>query len=133
MKDIDLLEGVQRRATKLINEVKSNNYADRLLRLKLTTLETRRLRGDLIETFKIMQGLTDLDKNEFFETSKNVLRGHCFKIHKPRVFTDVGKYSYSFRVISYWNKLPTEIVNSTSLNSFKNKVDLLFKQEWGFT
>jgi len=50
-KYIDLLEGVQRRATKLITSIKDKTYEDRLRLVNLTTLETRRL-CDLIEVFK---------------------------------------------------------------------------------
>ena len=60
-KDIDLIEGVQRRATKLISDLKDKSYENRLRILNLTTLETRRLRGDLIEVFKIFKGFDNLD------------------------------------------------------------------------
>ena len=55
-KDIDLIEKVQRRATKLIPQLRDRSYEDRLIFLDLTTLETRPLRGDLIEVFKIFIG-----------------------------------------------------------------------------
>jgi ribonuclease P/MRP protein subunit RPP40 len=61
-KDIDLIEGVQRRATKLVVEMKEMSYEERLKFLDMTTLETRRVRGDLIEVFKIMKGLEDVNK-----------------------------------------------------------------------
>ena len=65
VKDIQLLEGVQRRATKLITEFKGLSYYERLNKCKLTTLETRRLRGDLIETFKIFKGMSDVKLDDF--------------------------------------------------------------------
>jgi len=53
-KDVDLLiEGVQRRATKLITSLKDKTYEERLRPLNLQTLETRRVRGDFIEVFKM--------------------------------------------------------------------------------
>jgi len=55
-KDMECLEQVQKRATKLINGFKNLSYENSLKRLKLTTLEKRRLRGDLIKTFKIITG-----------------------------------------------------------------------------
>ena len=56
-KDIDILEKVQRRATRMIEGFSKMSYEDRLRELGLTTLETRRIRGDLLEVFKIVKGL----------------------------------------------------------------------------
>ena len=56
-KDINELEKVQRRATKMIPELRHLDYENRLKALDLTTLEVRRLRGDLIQQFKIYKGL----------------------------------------------------------------------------
>ena len=55
-KDIDKLEKVQRRATKMVEGLEGYSYRDRLRILGLTTLETRFLRADLIEVFKILKG-----------------------------------------------------------------------------
>ena len=60
-KDIDKLERVQRRATRLISEISQLSYEERLQQSILTTLETRRIRGDQIEVFKIMHGYEGLD------------------------------------------------------------------------
>ena len=50
-KDIKLLEGVQRRATKLVEGIEDCSYDDGLEYLRLSRLVTRRVRSDLIETF----------------------------------------------------------------------------------
>ena len=65
--DIDKLERIQRRATKMIPELRDLSYESPLLQCGLTTLETRRLRGDKIEVFKIVNGYEDVDRNMFFK------------------------------------------------------------------
>jgi len=65
-KDINLLEKVQRRATKLVDSLRNCSYENRLEELKLTTLETRRLGGDLIQVFKMFKGFDDVDVHDFF-------------------------------------------------------------------
>jgi len=83
-KDIELLERVQRRATRMIGGYKTKPYEERLQLLGLTTLETRRLRGDLIETFKIVGGYSRLNKLDFFSmhNSVNTLSGYNNRLPK---------------------------------------------------
>ena len=60
-KDIELLEKIKKRATRMIDGFADKDYSDRLKELGLTTLETRRKRGNLIEAFKILKGFEDVD------------------------------------------------------------------------
>ena len=62
-----MLEKIQRRATKLIPGLRDLRYEERLKECGRTTLETRRLRGDQIELFKILNGYENIDSNIFFE------------------------------------------------------------------
>ena len=132
IKDITKLERVQRRATKSIEEVKGLPYHARLQRLKLTTLETRRLRGDLIEVFKIFSGLDNLNPEDFFALSNANTRGHSLKLFKGHFQSDLGKYKFSNRVIDEWNRLSDDIIRSSSLNMFKTKLDHHLSQIRGF-
>ena len=124
-KDIQVLEKVQRAATKIVPRLKKYSYDDRLSQLGLTTLETRRRRGDLIEAFKIMTDREDLDKNLFFQlaTSGYGLRGHSLKLAVPRCHLDIRKHSFSHRVVTDWNRLPEYVVMSPSVNAFKSRLD----------
>ena len=81
-KDIETLERVQRAATKMVQGFHQLSYDDRLAQLGLTTLEQRRIRGDLIETYKIMTGKEAVDREHFFKLSacQYNLRGHNMEI-----------------------------------------------------
>jgi ribonuclease P/MRP protein subunit RPP40 len=123
-KDIDMIERVQRRALKVVQEFKELSYEERLLRAGLITLEKRRVRGDLIQVFKIVRGFDKLNFNNFFEYSKvSNVRGHSFKFVKNRSRLDIRKNYFSQRVVNAWNKLPQHVVESVSINAFKNSLD----------
>ena len=87
-KDIDLLEKVQKRATRLMIKDRNLSYSERLNRLNITTLETRRLRGDLIQVFKIFKGLDNVQHSDFFIMADTELRGHELKVYKPQIHLD---------------------------------------------
>lgn len=123
-KDILLLEKVQRRATKMILSLKYLPYEQRLTKLNLTTLDDRRLRGDLIETFKLLNGYEDIDPNKFFTRNRQErTRGHRLKLFAPYARLDCRKYNFNVRVVKHWNKLSEEAVNAVSINTFKGHVD----------
>ena len=123
-KDIDKLERVQRRATRLISEISQLSYEERLQQCRLTTLETRRIRGDQIKVFKIMHGYEGLNKDMFFRIKNDsITRGHSLALVKSHSRLDIRKYTFSQRVVNDWNKLPEECINATSVNMFKNKID----------
>ena len=127
-RDIDVLERVQRRATKLIYNIRELDYATRLKVVGLTTLKSRRLRGDMIEVYKILNSLDDVEMNKFFEFSESVqLRGHSLKFSKPRARLELRRNVFSHRSVSLWNKLPDNVVHAKSLNCFKNNIDKYFK------
>ena len=132
VKDIELLEGVQRRATKIIQNYDKLSYEERLQRLDLTALETRRLRGDMIELFKILNNFEDVDYTQFFNLSCTNLRGHPMKLFKNRFCTNTGKFTFANRVVDKWNSLPMDVVSVKTLDMFKSKLDQLIKNGWGF-
>ena len=120
-----MLDKIQRRATKLIPGLRDLTYEERLKECRLTTLETRRrLRGDQIEVFKILNGYENIDSNIFFEIKESkITRWHNNKLVKKQSRLDVRKYSFSQRTINVWNNLSTDCVPASSVNMFKNKID----------
>jgi len=107
-KDKSCLETVQRRATRIVKGLKKLPYETRLKRLVLYSLERRRLRGDLIETFKILTGKEHIDPSTFFRLADVTtgLRGHSLKLFKLRCRTTVRQNFFSQRIVNEWNKLP---------------------------
>ena len=94
-KDIDLLVGVQRKATKMILGYKHYCYEDRLALCQLSTLEGRRPRGDLIQAFKLLKGVDQINYNNFFVLHVNTSRrGHTLKVAKPRARLDIQLHKF---------------------------------------
>ncbi len=125
------LESVQRRFTRMINEIGTLPYSERLLALGLTTLAERRIRGDLIETFKVINGIVDYGKSVF-----NVSRSGTNIVSKAKYEGDTDRFrinelKFAFlpeRVKSYWNNLPVSVKTSSSVNMFKFNLEM-FKKE----
>ena len=123
-KYIDMLEKIQRRATKLIPGLRDLRYEKRLKECGLTTIERRRLRGDQIEVFKILNGYDNIDYNISFEIKQSkITRGPNLTLVKKQSRLDFRQFSFSQRTINVWNKLSTECVHASSVNMFKNKID----------
>ena len=119
-----LIEKVQRRATKLLPGIKNLPYAKRLKILNLPSLNYRRIRGDMIQVYTILQNenQTLLKLN-----TDNRTRGHKFKLSKEYSRTEIRKNTFVCRVINQWNKLKDEVINAKDVNDFKNKLDIQLK------
>ena len=125
-KHVELIEGVQRRATKQLPGMKNLTYAEHLRRLKLPTLSYRRVRGDLIEVYKIISGKYDAKAGDFIKmwadnTQRTGTCGNSKKLFHQRARLEVRRHSFNVLVVQIWNSLPDKIVCAKSQNSFKNK------------
>ena len=99
-KDIDMLERVRRRATKMIQKLRNISYEMRLKDCGLTILETRRLR-DQIEVFKILNGYEIIDRNIFFTVKEERrTRGHGVTLAKKQFRLDIRKNSFSQKTVN---------------------------------
>lgn len=127
-KDIEAIESVQRRATRIIKGLEDLSYENRLRQINLPTLVFRRMRGDLIEVYKILHGIYDQDTTPSLHTSDiTFTRGNNMKLFKPHARLNIRKHSFTHRVIDNWNALPNSVVLADTLNSFKNKLDKLWE------
>ena len=119
LKDIKLLESVQRKYTKRIPGLHGNSYNDRLKKLNLETLEFRRLMLDLIFLYKLLNGKFLLDWNQYFKLKTSVTRGHKVTLRKPPFKKDIRKHFFTNRVIDLWNSLPQHVVLAPTVSVFK--------------
>jgi hypothetical protein len=121
------IEKIQKRATKLVKEIRNKSYSERLKYLNLDTLHFRRLRSDMLQTFRIIKGIDNLDVAQFFHLDQNSrTRGHKYKLKKPRATSKIRQCSFTHRVVNPWNSLKNSTVECDTLNSFKTALG----KEW---
>ena len=95
-------------------------------KLNLPSLSYRRLRDDLIETYKITHGLYNINPESLSEFNCDTrTRGHKYKIKKETARLEIHKHFYGMRVVDLWNNLPSPVVEAKTIHSFKNGVDRL--------
>ena len=121
---IKLVESVQRRATKCVRNLKDLSYRERLQQLKLPTLAYRRSRGAMIEVWKMFNIYDSEVIPTLLKPPQDKTRGHNLKLYSSKCKKLHPKqHSFSQRVVKPWNSLPERVVNSKSLNIFKNRLD----------
>ena len=129
--DKEILEKVQKRAVMMVTNIRGS-YEERLAILKMRTLEDRRVRGDLIETYKILSGKSNVDPQTWFTFASDneaaartrSTTGHLNLVQPPIPKTDLRKYFYSNRVVSPWNQLPDHVKMAQKTDGFKSAFDL---------
>ena len=132
---IVMIENVQRRASRQIPGLSHLTYQERLEAMNLPALQFRRYRGDMIEMYKLLHDLYDKETISNFlnfrhsHTREHNVRGHQYNLYKKTCKKDVRRYSFKCRVTNQWNNLPETIVNSPSLNTFKNRLDNLWERD----
>lgn len=124
-KDKKLIEGVLRRASKLVPELKELEYEQRLQRMGLPSMQYRRDRGDMIEVFKLTHDMYNVNmKQDLFDLdTSSVTRGHKYKLTKHRWNSSLRQQFFTFRVVDKWNMLPASVVEAPTLQVFKNRLD----------
>ena len=131
-KYIDLIEGVQKRAVKLVPGMKVGmremTYDKKLVDLKLTRLVERRFRGEMIETYKILNNKEGVNPGIFFKINierRDAELNHGLVIWKPRSSGRARRRNtFSQRIVNPWKRLSREEVQAIKISVFKAKFDL---------
>ena len=139
----ELIEDVQRRALRQVSGL-NGTYEEKLEKVGLTTLVDRRVRGDLIQTFKILHQVDDIPIDTFFQMAgaeHNHATRHTVTVTLPEQEGEdintssnmnlkvqngdlaVRRNFFSHRVVNPWNILPNSVKMATSVNNFKNLYD----------
>ena len=132
--DQKLVERVQRRATRMVANIRHMPYEKRLQRLRLPSLYYRRRRGDMVFMYQLFHGGLDANPEVYFTLAENRLtRGHPYKVLKQRAVGRVRRSAFSIRSVNDWNALPESVVCSASVNIFKASLDAHWAHLWYLT
>ena len=126
---IEVMENISITTTMqmLYTQIQHLSYSDRSRYLGLPSLQYRRLRSDMVETFRIINNIDKVNSNTIFPKNENTTRGHKHKIYKRQCRTNIRKYIFSQRVVDTWNSLPAKVIESNTVNGFKNQLNLHWK------
>jgi len=113
--------------SRLFQPTRTFSYTDCLIHLGLPTLY-RRLRGDVIEDFKIIKHIYDHKVvPELIYNINKVARGNDFRLLKNRSHYDLRKFSFTDRIVNIWNSLPNAVVDVNSVDALKSRLDNFWK------
>ena len=129
-KQINMIEAVQRRATKLIDGFYDLNYNERLERLDLPSLAYRRARGDMVEVYKHLHTYDKDALAEEFKKRQRISRIHTFQLERQKAKGGLRSYqtnSFYFRAVKTWNELPRDVVEAENVNEFRRCLDYAWK------
>ena len=129
--DKEVLERVQRRAVGMVTNWRGRTYEDRLSEVGMTSLEDRRLRGDMIATYKILSGKDKVDPSLLFDLpavgpgsrTRVTVGVHPIRAQAVRPRLDIRRNTFSQRVVSTWNSLPDSVKGELTVEGFKMGYD----------
>ena len=116
----------------MVSGLHSQTYQGRLLELGMT-LEDQRVRGDMLQTWKIHQGHDNVKEGTWFTRLSSIAvretraSSSHFTLEQSRVNSDPRRQMFGKRVVRSWNNLPLPVHDASSVTDFKNKFDMWVK------
>ena len=113
----------------MIPDIKEKPYPERLKYLNLPTLSYRCLRGDMIETYKILNDKYDNKVSDILCLHRNIseypdrVRGHSKKLYKRKYKNNPRKHYFGYRVVGPWKSLPEKVVSAPTVHTFEKRLD----------
>ncbi len=130
--DIDLIEGIQKKAVNMVVGLRGRGYEEKCKELGLDQLIVRREWADLIQVYKIIHEIDRVDPNTLFTKAMGATRqtrqnSDLLNIRPVLSRLEVRKNSFVPRAINKWNALPAEIKSKKPLSAFKTSLKLLYR------
>jgi len=135
--DIEALEKVQNKATKILPALKNLSYSERLKICQMTTLHYRRIRGYMIETYKIVIGKHEtfvapsLSKEKTYVTRGNDLRSKKFRVkydlRKYRVVSANTTDTFKARLDKFWHNQDIVYDFKAQLQGTESQSEVLYE------
>ena len=121
---MDLLECIQRKATKMTQGMERISHKDRLRELGLFSTEKGRLQGDLKAAFQYLKRVYKKEKDRLLSrVCCGRTSGNGFKLKEGRLRLDIRKTFFTIWVVRHWNWLSNDLIDALSLDTFKARLD----------
>jgi hypothetical protein len=126
--DKNLLEKVQQKAVDWVTGLAGETYEEKCAELGLSTLENRRWEQDMVQTYKIVNGIGNIEQSKFFtrmderNTIQTRMAAGVDNLRPKRARTELRKHAFSVRIVQSWNGLPDTVKAARTVLSFKNSI-----------